>query len=126
MAGLARPGLPPGGAPSPLSRREGGQKAFDTTHVFLLLYNYMNIQYTLMILVLLSAFALVLNLPFGYMRGGTRKFSFLWFLYIHLPIPFVIAMRLVAGFNYKVIPLVLAASVIGQVIGARIYNFRML
>lgn len=86
----------------------------------------MNIQYTLMILVLLSAFALVLNLPFGYMRGGTRKFSFLWFLYIHLPIPFVIAMRLVAGFNYKVIPLVLAASVIGQVIGARIYNFRML
>ncbi|GMR04714.1 MAG: hypothetical protein BMS9Abin23_0617 [Thermodesulfobacteriota bacterium] len=86
----------------------------------------MNVQFTLMLLTLLTAFALVFNLPFGYLRGGTKKFTFLWFLYIHLPIPFVIALRLLSGFGFKVVPLVLIASIIGQVVGARIYNFKTL
>jgi len=80
--------------------------------------------HSISLLILLTIFAFLINLPFGYLRGKTRKFSFLWFLYIHLPIPFVIIFRLLAGFSLKVVPIILAASIIGQVIGARIDKFR--
>jgi hypothetical protein len=63
--------------------------------------------------------ALGLNLPFGYLRAGERKRSPKWFLYIHIPIPFVILMRYTMSLSYKYIPLSLAASVIGQLIGGR-------
>jgi len=65
-----------------------------------------------------------MNLPFGYLRGKTRKFSFLWFLYIHLPIPFVIVFRVLAGFSLKIVPIILAASIAGQIVGARIERFK--
>ncbi len=84
----------------------------------------MSNAYSIFLLFLLTAFAFALNLPFGYLRGKTRKFSFLWFLYIHLPIPFVIVFRLIAGFSMKIVPIVLAASVAGQVLGARLDRFR--
>ncbi|MFQ5354054.1 MAG: hypothetical protein ACE5DR_03815 [Thermodesulfobacteriota bacterium] len=84
----------------------------------------MNDQYTISLLILITIFAFVLNLPFGYLRGKSRKFSFQWFLYIHLPIPFVIVFRLLAGFSMKIVPIVLAASILGQVVGARIDRFR--
>jgi len=80
--------------------------------------------HSIILLMLLTLFAFLLNLPFGYLRGKTRKFSFLWFLYIHLPIPFVVIFRLIAGFSLKIVPIVLAASIAGQVIGARIDKFR--
>jgi len=84
----------------------------------------MDTNYTILLLFILTLFAFVLNLPFGYLRSKQRKFSFLWFLYIHLPIPFVIIFRLLAGFSVKIIPLVLAASIAGQVVGARLDRFR--
>ncbi len=80
----------------------------------------MNGNYTIALLLIMIAFAFVLNLPFGYWRGKTRKFSFKWFLYIHLPIPFVVIFRLLAGFSMKIVPIMLVASVAGQVLGARI------
>ncbi len=75
-------------------------------------------------LILLTLFAFVLNLPFGWLRSKQKKFSFYWFLYIHLPIPFVIVFRLLAGFSMKIVPIVLAASIAGQVVGARLDKFR--
>jgi len=69
-------------------------------------------------LVLLATF--LLNLPFGWLRRNERKFSFKWFLYIHLPIPFIIALRLWLKINPWWIPLVIAVAVAGQVIGARL------
>ncbi len=85
----------------------------------------MNVQqYTTFLLIALTLFAFVLNLPFGWLRSKTKKFSFYWFLYIHLPIPFVIVFRLLAGFSMKIIPIMLAASIAGQVIGARLDRFR--
>ncbi|MBF0516722.1 MAG: hypothetical protein HQK97_06330 [Nitrospirae bacterium] len=65
-------------------------------------------------------FATLLNLPFGYLRQRQRKRSFKWFLYIHLPIPFVILMRSMVHLDYKYIPLSLAASVLGQIIGGKL------
>lgn len=65
-------------------------------------------------------FAFVINLPFGYMRAKTEKFTIPWFLYIHLPIPFVVALRFYLDLNWKIIPLVLILAVAGQVVGARL------
>ncbi|MBE9535655.1 MAG: hypothetical protein IMF07_00605 [Proteobacteria bacterium] len=68
----------------------------------------------------LTALTLLLNLPFGYLRGRSRKFSFQWILYIHLPVPFVIVLRHMAGISYLFIPLMLAAAVTGQFAGSRL------
>ena len=67
----------------------------------------------------LMIFTTLLNLPFGYLRTKTKKFSIPWFLYIHLPIPFIIAMRLTFGFTWKAIPLLVAAALAGQLAGGR-------
>ncbi|MDH5720254.1 MAG: hypothetical protein OEZ13_06480 [Spirochaetia bacterium] len=64
--------------------------------------------------------AISLNMPFGYFRKNSRKYSLKWFIYIHLPIPFIATARILSGFNYKIIPLLLAASVLGQIMGAKI------
>ena len=71
-------------------------------------------------LLLVLLFAFLLNLPFGWLRRNEKKFSFKWFLYIHLPIPFIIALRLWLKLNPWYIPLVIAAAVAGQAIGARL------
>ena len=66
----------------------------------------------------------VLNLPFGYLRGGQRKFSFMWFLYIHLPVPLVILVRILShiGFALYTYPLFVAAFFMGQMTGRKIYR----
>jgi len=75
-------------------------------------------MYALKILILMI-FAFVLNLPFGYLRAKSRKFSFAWFFYIHFPVPFVIFARYFLGLNIYVIPFSLAADVAGQIVGGK-------
>lgn len=36
---------------------------------------------------------IIVNLPFGYLRGGFRKLSFWWFVAIHATVPLVIYIR---------------------------------
>ena len=69
----------------------------------------------------------VLNVPFGYWREGTRKFSLLWFVFIHAPIPGVIALRIVSelGFSLHSYPILLAAYFLGQFTGSRIRRRRL-
>lgn len=67
--------------------------------------------------VFLLAFALCL--PFGYWRAGLRRFSWQWFVAIHAPVPVVAALRLGSDLSWKFIPLMLAACVGGQLLGAR-------
>lgn len=62
----------------------------------------------------------VLNLFFGYFRAKEKKYSFKWFLFIHLPIPVVILARLYAHLDYKIIPVFLIAAVAGQMIGGKV------
>lgn len=62
----------------------------------------------------------VANLPFGYLRQGVRKFSLRWFIYIHISIPLIVALRLSYGIGYPFIPLFVAAAVGGQVVGGRL------
>jgi hypothetical protein len=77
-------------------------------------------------LLLLALAVFTLNIPFGYWRAGTRKFSVPWILAIHLPVPMVIAMRLISGIGWQLssFPALLAAFFSGQFLGGRLRAFR--
>ncbi len=72
---------------------------------------------TLLFVVVLT---LLLNVPFGWLREGVRKFSPMWFLYVHFPIPFIIALRIGLGISWKFAPLLILTAILGQFIGARL------
>jgi len=72
---------------------------------------------------LVLLFAFLVNLPFGWLRRNEKKFTFKWFLYIHLPIPLIIALRVWLGINPWWIPAVIAVAVAGQVVGSRFLRF---
>ena len=68
--------------------------------------------------------AFLVNLPLGYLRESSTRYSFRWFLYIHLSIPFILAARLGYGFTWKVVPFTIAAAVFGQILGGRLKRRR--
>ena len=80
----------------------------------------MNFTSTFFIVIEIFLFTFALNLLFGYFRGKQKKFSFKWFLYIHLPIPFVVLARVFSHLDYRYIPIFLFAAVTGQIFGARL------
>lgn len=71
-------------------------------------------EYSNIILAALLVF--VINLPFGAWRANLKKFSFLWFVSIHLPIPAVVAIRfgMDIGFAFYTYPIMVAAFFSGQ------------
>lgn len=68
--------------------------------------------------------ALVISIPCGYIRQNYPKYSFMWFLLIHLPIPFIVLLRIKAGISWHFIPLTLGGSVAGQIIGGAVSRRR--
>jgi phosphoglycerol transferase MdoB-like AlkP superfamily enzyme len=78
----------------------------------------MNEYYRLAIVCIL---VFIINLPFGYWRGGVKKFSWQWFLAVHIPVPFVIALRFAfeLGFQFYTYPFMIAAFFLGQFVGAK-------
>lgn len=76
----------------------------------------------------LSVAIILLNIPFGYWRQGTKKFSFYWFLYIHLPVPVVILMRHIfhVSLSFATAPLLFGSYFFGQYIGKKIRMRRQL
>jgi hypothetical protein len=62
----------------------------------------------------------MINLPFGYLRNKSTKFSRRWMLAIHVPIPFVFLLRILSGFNWTVIPFIIIADVAGQIVGGKL------
>lgn len=69
-----------------------------------------------------AAAILLLNLPFGWWRAGTRKLSLPWFLAVHLPVPLAIGLRFAAGLGFRLatLPLFVAAFFGGQFLGGRL------
>ena len=61
----------------------------------------------------------LVNLPFGWLREGVKKFSPKWLFYVHFPIPFIIALRITLGVEWKFAPLLILVAVLGQWFGAR-------
>jgi len=61
----------------------------------------------------------LINLPFGYFRAGYKKLSFMWFLFIHLPVPFVIYIRHFFGveLSWGLAPFLFGSYFLGQFLG---------
>lgn len=77
--------------------------------------------------ILLIAFAvLILNIPFGYWRANVARFSLEWIFAIHIPVPFIIALRIFTelGWELYTFPILIAGFFVGQFIGAKIYSHR--
>lgn len=70
-------------------------------------------------LLALLLFSFGANLPLGYIRETSRRFSLRWFVLIHFSIPFIIALRVLLGFGWKIIPLTLFCAIAGQIAGSR-------
>lgn len=65
----------------------------------------------------------ILNLPFGYWRAGATKLSRSWFLAVHIPVPFGIALRIVSGlgWHFSTFPIMVGAFFLGQYLGGMLY-----
>jgi len=72
-------------------------------------------------ILIVAGLIFLLNLPFGYWRGGVRKFSPPWFLAVHVPVPLAIGLRYAAGMGFRLatLPVYVAAFFGGQAAGAR-------
>lgn len=64
---------------------------------------------------------LIINIPCGYLRAGYRKLSFMWFVFIHLPVPFVIYLRHLNGIDltWTLAPFLFGSYFLGQWIGRK-------
>jgi hypothetical protein len=73
-------------------------------------------------LILDAAVVVTVNLPFGYWRGGARKFSPRWLVAVHAPVPLVVALRVLSGLRWSVatMAVMIGASVLGQLSGGRL------
>lgn len=71
-------------------------------------------------LAILLLVAFVTNLPLGYLREGSPRYSLRWFVYIHLSIPLIVAVRLAYGLGWHIVPLSIACAVAGQLFGGRL------
>ena len=58
------------------------------------------LEHSGMSLWLAGLIVLALYLPFGYWGKTLRKFSWLWFLSIHAPVPIVVAIRVLGGLGW--------------------------
>ncbi len=68
-----------------------------------------------------ACLVLLINLPFGYWRSGAEKFSKQWFLAVHIPVPFVIALRIFSHLGWHLItfPIIITAFFMGQFLGGK-------
>lgn len=66
----------------------------------------------------------IINLPFGYLRGGFRKLSLWWILAIHIPVPLVIIIRKFHDLDltWGLAPFLLGSFFLGQFAGRKIYT----
>jgi hypothetical protein len=68
----------------------------------------------------IAAIVFVLNVPFGFWRARSRRFSRQWFLAVHLPVPAIIAFRIFAGLGWHFVtfPVLIGAFFFGQTAGS--------
>jgi hypothetical protein len=73
-------------------------------------------------LIELMLIVLLINVPFGYWRSKADKFSRHWMMAVHLPVPLVVLLRIISGFSWTIIPLLILSFATGQFIGGNIRN----
>lgn len=75
-------------------------------------------------LAIISIVILILNIPFGYWRANVQRFSFQWFLSVHIRVLFIVALRIFSdiGFSWYTYIFLVSAFFIGQKLGSQIRN----
>ncbi|MBU8892339.1 MAG: hypothetical protein KOO66_06140 [Bacteroidales bacterium] len=75
-------------------------------------------------LIIISILVLLFNIPFGYWRANVKNYSFQWFLAVHIPVPFIIAVRIFLdiGFSWYTYLFLVSAFFMGQKLGSVIHN----
>ncbi|MCA9406068.1 MAG: ferrochelatase, partial [Candidatus Omnitrophica bacterium] len=68
---------------------------------------------------IISLVAFFSNIPCGYLRENTPKFSGRWFFWIHASIPLIIYIRLTTHVSAWFIPATITIAVLGQMVGSR-------
>ena len=76
-------------------------------------------------LLIISLIVFVINIPFGYWRTNVKKFSLQWILAIHVPVPFVILLRIYGelGFELYTYPIIVGAFFLGQFSGKKLFTY---
>jgi len=71
-------------------------------------------------LTVISVIVFIMNIPFGYWRSNVTKFSVQWFLAVHIPIPFIVILRIYSniGFGWYTYPVVVGSFFLGQRYGS--------
>ena len=72
------------------------------------------------LMALIGGAALTVNIPLGYVREGFRKFSFGWFVCVHLSVPLIAWLRLENHVSAWGIPAFVACAVLGQIAGGKV------
>ncbi len=67
--------------------------------------------------IFISIISFIANIPLGYFRKNTRKFSLLWFVYVHASIPLIIYLRITLNAENWIIPVNIFLAVMGQLLG---------
>ncbi len=69
---------------------------------------------------------LVVNIPFGFWRHASRKFTLPWFLAVHLPVPIVVGLRIFSslGWRFATFPVLIASFFFGQFLGGKLHQWR--
>ena len=77
------------------------------------------------LLLFISIIVFALNIPFGYWRANVRRFSAQWFLAIHIPVPIIIALRMLShvGFSWYSYVFLVGAFFLGQQTGAMVIRW---
>jgi len=73
-------------------------------------------------LLLVAVLVFLINIPFGSWRAGVPARSPRWFLAVHLPVPLVIALRVLSGlgFQFASFPVIVGAFFLGQYVGGKL------
>lgn len=76
-------------------------------------------------LLLIALVVFILNIPFGYWRANVKKFSFQWFLAIHMPVLLIIGIRLAThlGFAWYTYIALVTAFFLGQQVGGLVIKW---
>jgi len=75
-------------------------------------------------LAIVTILVFIIDIPFGFWRASVRKLSLQWFLAIHIPVPFIILLRIYGGigFAFYTYIFLVGAFFLGQRFGAYLYK----
>jgi hypothetical protein len=73
-------------------------------------------------LLALAVLILIVNLPFGFWRGGLRKFTLPWLVAVHAAVPIAVLLRMLLGVGWRLstLPILIAAYFTGQLLGSTV------